>query len=532
MKRKSHSRQLPKKRDRRSVRHTQPRVALRVRLLDFRTFVMAAAVCRAPVAVPRAGIACGGVSRLRAVLPGRRLIGAEMKKRVRRSIETAASPVVAAVDGGKTNVLVVGGGGREHALCWRLRQSNTCGELFCSPGNAGIAVEDGVITTAVDETDHAAVVAFCTANAVGLVVCGPEAPLVDGLADSLIASGIPCFGPTKAAARLEGSKGFLKDLLKKYEIPTAKYARFTDSAAAKKYITNEGAPIVVKTDGLAAGKGVIVALDTQTALDAVDDMMVNSAFGAAGDEIVVEEFLGGEEASFFAVVGGGVAVPLQGAQDHKRVGEGDTGLNTGGMGAYSPAPVLTKELTEVVMRTIIQPTVDGMAAEGCPFTGVLFAGLMIENGEVKLLEHNVRFGDPECQVLMARMRGDLVDLLLRAATGMLGDAPVMEWSDDVAAVVVVAANGYPGAYKKGEVITGIEAANLKQGVKMIHAGTTMNGDGEVVSAGGRVLGVVGTGNSVKEATAAAYAGVDAIVWPGGFVRRDIGWRAIERENEA
>jgi len=466
------------------------------------------------------------------VLPGRRLIGAEMKKRVRRSIETAASPVVAAVDGGKTNVLVVGGGGREHALCWRLRQSNTCGELFCSPGNAGIAVEDGVITTAVDETDHAAVVAFCTANAVGLVVCGPEAPLVDGLADSLIASGIPCFGPTKAAARLEGSKGFLKDLLKKYEIPTAKYARFTDSAAAKKYITNEGAPIVVKTDGLAAGKGVIVALDTQTALDAVDDMMVNSAFGAAGDESVVEEFLGGEEASFFAVVGGGVAVPLQGAQDHKRVGEGDTGLNTGGMGAYSPAPVLTKELTEVVMRTIIQPTVDGMAAEGCPFTGVLFAGLMIENGEVKLLEHNVRFGDPECQVLMARMRGDLVDLLLRAATGMLGDAPVMEWSDDVAAVVVVAANGYPGAYKKGEVITGIEAANLKQGVKVIHAGTTMNGDGEVVSAGGRVLGVVGTGNSVKEATAAAYAGVDAIVWPGGFVRRDIGWRAIERENEA
>ena len=294
------------------------------------------------------------------------------------------------------------------------------------------------------------------------MVCGPEAPLVDGLADSLDGAGVPCFGPTASAARLEGSKGFLKDLLKKYDIPTAKYERFTDPAAAKAYITKEGAPIVVKTDGLAAGKGVIVAMDLQMALDAVDDMMVNSAFGSAGAEIVVEEFLTGEEASFFAVVGGGVAVPLVGAQDHKRVGEGDTGLNTGGMGAYSPAPVLTPELEAKVMRDIIQPTVDGMAAEGCPFTGVIFAGLMIEDGDVKLLEHNVRFGDPECQVLMSRMRSDLVDLLLKAATGELDKVEDLKWSDEMAVVVVVAAEGYPGSYAKGEVIAGIDAADAQQ----------------------------------------------------------------------
>ena len=342
---------------------------------------------------------------------------------------------------------------------------------------------------------------------------------------------IPCFGPTKAAARLEGSKGFLKDLLKKYDIPTAKYERFTDPEAAKAYITEQGAPIVVKTDGLAAGKGVIVAMDLQTALDAVDDMMVNSTFGSAGSEIVVEDFLTGEEASFFAVVGGGVAVPLVGAQDHKRVGEGDTGLNTGGMGAYSPAPVLTPELEAKVMRDIIQPTVDGMAAEGCPFTGVIFAGLMIEGDDVKLLEHNVRFGDPECQCLMARMRSDLVDLLLRAAKGELRADETLEWSDDVAMVVVVAAEGYPGSYAKGETIGGLDAANAREGVKVIHAGTASDGDGNVVSAGGRVLGVTATGATVAEAAKRAYAGVDDIEWPGGFVRRDIGYRAIAREEE-
>jgi phosphoribosylamine--glycine ligase len=492
---------------------------------------MAAAVCRAPLAVPRAGIAPAGRSRVGAALPARHLGASKKRPRVHRfAVVAAAAPAAAAAGGAPVNVLVVGGGGREHALCWRLRQSPTCGELFCAPGNAGIAVEQGVRVVSLDETDHAAVVAFCADNDVGLVVCGPEAPLVDGLADSLIAANVPCFGPTKAAARLEGSKGFLKDLLRKYDIPTAKYERFVDPEAAKAYIRKEGAPIVVKTDGLAAGKGVIVAMDEDTALRAVDDMMVNAAFGAAGAEVVVEEFLDGEEASFFAVVGGGVAVPLVGAQDHKRVGEGDTGLNTGGMGAYSPAPVLTPALEKVVMETIVQPTVDGMAAEGCPFTGVIFAGLMIKDGEVKLLEHNVRFGDPECQCLMARMRGDLVDLLLRAANGTLGDAPEMKWSDDVAAVVVVAASGYPGAYKKGETIKGLDAANAEEGVKVIHAGTALDEkSGDVVSAGGRVLGVVGTGASVKEATARAYAGVDAIEWKGGFCRRDIGWRAIERE---
>ena len=504
---------------------------LRDRPISSPALDMAAAVCRAPLAVPRAGIAPAGRSRVGAALPARHLGASKKRPRVHRfAVVAAAAPAAAAAGGAPVNVLVVGGGGREHALCWRLRQSPTCGELFCAPGNAGIAVEQGVRVVSLDETDHAAVVAFCADNDVGLVVCGPEAPLVDGLADSLIAANVPCFGPTKAAARLEGSKGFLKDLLRKYDIPTAKYERFADPEAAKAYIRKEGAPIVVKTDGLAAGKGVIVAMDEDTALRAVDDMMVNAAFGAAGAEIVVEEFLDGEEASFFAVVGGGVAVPLVGAQDHKRVGEGDTGLNTGGMGAYSPAPVLTPALEKVVMETIVQPTVDGMAAEGCPFTGVIFAGLMIKDGEVKLLEHNVRFGDPECQCLMARMRGDLVDLLLRAANGTLGDAPEMAWSDDVAAVVVVAASGYPGAYAKGETIKGLDAANAEEGVKVIHAGTALDEkSGDVVSAGGRVLGVVGTGASVKEATARAYAGVDAIEWKGGFCRRDIGWRAIERE---
>uniref|UniRef100_A0A7S0X3A7 phosphoribosylamine--glycine ligase n=1 Tax=Mantoniella antarctica TaxID=81844 RepID=A0A7S0X3A7_9CHLO len=439
------------------------------------------------------------------------------------------SPVVAAADLDKINVLVVGGGGREHSLCWRLRLSPTCGDLFCCPGNAGIVVEEGVQTVDVNEKDHAAVVAFCEKNAVGLVVCGPEAPLVDGLADSLNAAGVPCFGPSASAARLEGSKGFLKDLLAKYDIPTAKYARFTDPAAAKAYITTQGAPIVVKTDGLAAGKGVIVAMDVHTALDAVDDMMVRSAFGDAGSAIVVEEFLTGEEASFFAVVGGGMAVPLVGAQDHKRVGEGDTGLNTGGMGAYSPAPVLTPELEAVVMRDIIQPTVDGMAAEGCPFTGVLFAGLMIEDGQVKLLEHNVRFGDPECQCLMVRMKSDLVQLLLKAATGALDTLEPLEWTPEVAVVVVMAAAGYPGAYVSGEVIAGLPAADAQNGVKVFHAGTAVDAAGNAVSAGGRVLGVTATGADITQAAARAYRGVDAVAWPGGFVRRDIGWRAIARE---
>jgi phosphoribosylamine---glycine ligase len=479
---------------------------------------MSAAVCQVTTAIGGQSAARIGRSR-RAVAPLRAQARANKQRRVLVVYALTGGRAAVAASGDKVNVLVIGSGGREHSLCWRLKQSPTCGELYCTPGNAGIIVEDGVQVVDVKDSDHAAVVKFCKDNNVGLVVVGPEAPLVDD---------IPCFGPTKDAARLEGSKGFLKDLLRKYNIPTAKYERFTDPEAAKAYIQKEGAPIVVKTDGLAAGKGVIVAMDVQTALDAVDDMMVNSAFGSAGAEIVVEDFLDGEEASFFAVVGGGKAIPLVGAQDHKRVGEGDTGLNTGGMGAYSPAPVLTPALEARVMKDIIQPTVDGMAAEGCPFTGVIFAGLMIEGDDVKLLEHNVRFGDPECQCVMTRMRSDLVDLLLKAAKGELDKVGELEWSDEMAINVVVAADGYPGSYAKGEVIEGLDAANAMDGVKVFHAGTAMK-DGKVTSAGGRVLGVTATGKNITEAAKKSYAAVDAIQWPGGFVRRDIGYRAIARE---
>ena len=429
-----------------------------------------------------------------------------------------------------TNVLVVGSGGREHALCWRLAQSASGRAVFCAPGNAGIARERGVEVVEVDARDHAAVARFCAERDVGLVVVGPEAPLVDGLADALAANGVPVFGPSKSAARLEGSKAFMKDLCAKYNIPTAEYAKFTDPVEAKEYIKSKGAPIVVKTDGLAAGKGVIVAMNMDDALNAVDDMLTNAVFGSAGNEIVVEEFLDGEEASFFAVVGGGKAVPLASAQDHKRVGDGDVGLNTGGMGAYSPAAVVTREIEDVVMRDIIQPTVDGMAAEGCPFTGVIFAGLMIsKDGKVKLLEHNIRFGDPECQVLMARMTSDLTALLLAAAKGELDSAPTPTWSDESAVVVVMAANGYPGSYAKGEKISNLDAADEIEGVKVLHAGTIASESGDVLSAGGRVLGVTAYGASITEAAARAYDGVKTIVWPGGFNRKDIGWRAIARE---
>jgi len=430
-----------------------------------------------------------------------------------------------------TNVLVIGSGGREHALCWRLAESASTGRLYCAPGNAGIASERGVEMVELDERDHAAVVGFCAEKKVGLVVVGPEAPLVDGLADALSAAGVPVFGPSASAARLEGSKAFMKDLCAKYKIPTAEYAKFTDAEAAKEYIASKGAPIVVKTDGLAAGKGVIVAMELDDALKAVDDMLSGGMFGSAGEEIVVEEYLDGEEASFFAVVGGGKAVALASAQDHKRVGDGDTGLNTGGMGAYSPAPVVTREIEEIVMRDIIKPTVDGMAAEGCPFTGVIFAGLMIsKDGKVKLLEHNIRFGDPECQVLMARMTSDLTELLLAAATGKLDEARVT-WRDDSALVVVMAANGYPGSYAKGETISNLDAAGALEGVKVLHAGTSTSDSGDVVSSGGRVLGVTAYGANITQAAERAYSAVDTIQWPGGFNRKDIGWRAIAREKE-
>ncbi|PKU26052.1 phosphoribosylamine--glycine ligase [Telmatospirillum siberiense] len=422
-------------------------------------------------------------------------------------------------------ILVVGSGGREHALCWAIRRSPLCTELLCAPGNAGIAEFATLVPIGVEQVDD--LTAFARTNAVDFVVIGPEAPLVLGLADKLAAAGVKAFGPSAAAAALEGSKGFMKDILAKYDIPTAGYGRFTDADAAKAFIRAKGAPIVVKTDGLAAGKGVVVATSLDEALAAVDAMMGDKLFGAAGDELVIEEFLTGEEASFFAIVDGTTALPLAAAQDHKRVGDGDTGPNTGGMGAYSPAPVVTPDIEAKVMERCILPTVRGMAAEGRPYRGILFAGLMIDEGEPKLLEYNVRFGDPECQVLMARLASDIVALMLAAAEGQLAGKTV-EWSDDPALVVVMAAKGYPGSYRKGSVIEGLDQANQVEGVRVLHAGTERNARGQIVATGGRVLGITASGASVAEAQTRAYQAIDRIRWPEGFCRRDIGWRAIKR----
>ena len=423
-------------------------------------------------------------------------------------------------------VLVVGGGGREHALCWKLKQSPLLSRLWCAPGNAGIA--DVAECVAIGAEDVARLVAFAQDNAVDLVVVGPEAPLVLGLADRLKEAGIKVFGPSAAAAALEGSKGFMKDVVWKSGIPTAWYGRFTDMDSAKAFIREKGAPIVVKTDGLAAGKGVVVAMTLDEALKAVDDMMGDKVFGDAGSELVIEEFLDGEEISFFALCDGHTAIPLVGAQDHKRVGDGDTGPNTGGMGAYSPAPVLTPALQAEVMERCILPAVRTMAEDGKPFTGVLFAGLMITSQGPKLLEYNVRFGDPECQVLMARLESDLLPVLLAGAEGRLSEVS-LDWRDDCALVVVMAAEGYPGAYKKNTVIRGLDEANAVDGVTVLHAGTARNAEGEVIATGGRVLGVTAHGSSVREARERAYQAVDRIRWPEGFCRRDIAWRALARE---
>ncbi|MDG2244609.1 MAG: phosphoribosylamine--glycine ligase [Rhodospirillaceae bacterium] len=422
-------------------------------------------------------------------------------------------------------VLVVGGGGREHALCWSIAASPLCDKLYCAPGNAGIAREAECVPIGAE--DVAGLVSFAKENAIDFVVVGPEAPLVMGLADDLRAAGIKTFGPSAAAAQIEGSKAYMKDLLTKSGVPTAAYGRFTDSATAKAYITEQGAPIVVKTDGLAAGKGVILCDTVDEAHAAVDSIMTDKTFGDAGNEIVIEEFLDGEEASFFALVDGTHALPLISAQDHKAVGNGDTGPNTGGMGAYSPAPVMTGALTEEVMETIINPTVKTMADMGTPYVGVLFAGLMISKTGTKILEYNVRFGDPECQVLMRRLKSDILPALIAAADGQL-DRFNLRWHDDAAMIVVMAANGYPGAYEKGSEIKGVNAAEGQDGVLVFHAGTKK--DGETLTAtGGRVLGVTAMGTSVTNAQSKAYNAVDAIEWPGGFCRRDIGWRAVERE---
>ncbi len=421
------------------------------------------------------------------------------------------------------NVLLIGSGGREHALAWAISGSSLLTKLYCAPGNAGIA--DVADCVSLDATDHQAVVSFCRERAIDFVIIGPEAPLVAGLADELAAAGIKHFGPSRAAAQLEGSKGFTKDLCAEFKIPTAAYARFDNRAAAQTYLAGQPLPIVVKADGLAAGKGVIIAETLEEAIAAVDACF-SGAFGEAGTEVVIEEFLIGEEASFFALVDGSYSLPLVAAQDHKRVGEGDTGANTGGMGAYSPAPVVTPEVERMVMTEIIRPTVAGMKQRGMPFKGVLFAGLMIGPQGPKLIEYNVRFGDPETQVLMMRLKSDLLAALLATADGVLKDFD-LRWYSDAALTVVMAANGYPGQPEKGTEIAGLDEAKAVEGVEVFHAGTRRDGN-RIVADGGRVLNVTARGKTVAEAQARAYEAVSKIDWPGGFYRRDIGWRALER----
>ncbi|ODT46863.1 MAG: phosphoribosylamine--glycine ligase [Methylobacterium sp. SCN 67-24] len=424
------------------------------------------------------------------------------------------------------NILLIGSGGREHALAWAISASPLCDKLFVAPGNPGTAqCGENVV---IDIADHEAVANFCNLQRVGLVVVGPEGPLVEGIVDDLAAAGIKAFGPSKAAAQLEGSKAFTKELCAEFGIPTASFARFDDPDAARAYVAKHGAPLVIKADGLAAGKGVVMAETAAQANDAIA-MMFSGGLGAAGEEIVIEEWMIGEEASFFALCDGLHALPLASAQDHKRVGDGDTGPNTGGMGAYSPAPVMTKAMEARVMAEIIQPTLAGMARRGSPFKGVLFAGLMITAEGPKLIEYNVRFGDPECEVLMPRLKSDLVPALLAACDGVLGSFD-LRWSDEAALTVVLAAKGYPGTPEKGSVIADVEQAVAQDGVLIFHAGTQEK-DGKLVANGGRVLNVVALGKSVSEAQARAYAAVDLIDWPGGFCRRDIGWQAVKRERE-
>jgi phosphoribosylamine--glycine ligase len=422
------------------------------------------------------------------------------------------------------NILLLGSGGREHALAWKIAGSPLVERLWCAPGNAGIAAEAELV--ALDLVDHGTVVAFCKTHAVDFVVVGPEAPLVAGIVDDLEAAGLKSFGPSKAAARLEGSKGFTKDLARANRIPTAAYERFAAATAAKAYVRAHGAPIVVKADGLAAGKGVVVA-QTIAEAEAAIDMMFAGGLGAAGAEVVVEEFLTGEEASFFALCDGETAIPLASAQDHKRAFDGDVGPNTGGMGAYSPAPVMTPALERRTMDEIVLPTVRAMQAMGAPFKGILYAGLMIGTDGPKLIEYNVRFGDPECQVMMLRLMSDLVPALVASRDGVLKSFD-LRWYAEPALAVVMAAKGYPGTYVRGTAIEGLDEAAQIDGVEIFHAGTRAEG-GRLLANGGRVLNVCAPGRTVADAQARAYAAVDKIRWPEGFCRRDIGWRAIERE---
>ncbi|MEY2991832.1 MAG: hypothetical protein RI946_1226 [Pseudomonadota bacterium] len=419
------------------------------------------------------------------------------------------------------NILILGSGGREHALAWAVKQNPKCDRLIVAPGNAGIAA----IAECADlnPENSAAVVAFASDNAIDFVIIGPEAPLAAGVADDLRAAGFLTFGPSKEAARLEASKGFTKEICDIAGAPTAGYARFDDAEAAKEYIRTQGAPIVVKADGLAAGKGVIVAMDLETALNAIDDMFGGS-FGGAGAEVVIEEFMTGEEASYFVLCDGTSALPIGTAQDHKRVGDGDTGPNTGGMGAYSPAPVLTDDIAQKTMDQIVYPTIKAMADRGTPYQGVLYVGLMIENGQPRLVEYNVRFGDPECQVLMMRLGAQAFDLLLATAEGRL-DQVKANWANDHAITVVMASNGYPNAYEKGTVIKGLDSLADDSFNMCFHAGTAEK-DGQIIATGGRVLNVTARGDTLQEARDRAYAMVKNVDWPNGFYRTDIGWRAL------
>ena len=425
------------------------------------------------------------------------------------------------------NILLLGSGGREHALAWKMAASSLTDKLYCAPGNAGIAQEAECVT--LDLADHPAVIAFCRGNGVDFVVVGPEAPLCAGIVDDLEAAGIKAFGPIRIAAQLEGSKGFTKDLCRANNIPTAAYERFRAAAPAKAYLRAHGVPIVVKADGLAAGKGVVVA-QTLAEAEAAVEMMFSGGVGEAGGEVVIEEFLDGEEASFFALCDGTTALVLTTAQDHKRAYDGDQGPNTGGMGAYSPAPNIDAAMSARVMAEIVMPTMRAMAAMGAPYKGVLYAGLMITREGPKLIEYNVRFGDPECQVLMLRLMSDLVPALLASRDGMLKNLD-LRWYDDPALTVVMAAKGYPGNYARGSVIDGLDGAAKVEGVEIFHAGTKAEG-GQILANGGRVLDVSAIGKSIRQAQARAYEAVSLIRWPEGFFRHDIGWRAVQRESEA
>ncbi len=419
------------------------------------------------------------------------------------------------------NILILGGGGREHSLAWAVMQNPKCDRLIVAPGNAGIAEIADCAT--LDIEDGGLVTDFAVENSIDFVIIGPEAPLAAGVADRLREAGIACFGPSRDAARLEASKAFTKEICDACGAPTARWARFAEAEAARAYVRQQGAPIVVKADGLAAGKGVIVAMTLDEALAAVDNIF-GGAFGAAGAEVVIEEFMEGEEASFFVLSDGETVLPIGTAQDHKRVGEGDTGPNTGGMGAYSPAPVLTEAVAERALEEIIRPTIVEMARRETPYQGVLYAGLMIADGAPRLVEYNVRFGDPECQVLMMRLGAQALDLMLACAERRLGEARV-NWADDHAMTVVMAARGYPGSYEKGSVIAGLEALPEDSWQMVFHAGTEAR-EGRVVASGGRVLNVTARGDTLREACDRAYAMADKIDWPEGFYRRDIGWRAL------